>query len=438
MIAAVATPSSTRTRREIRSMYRRPAFRLAPGRLRILGCLVGLLALSAPHTSASTQSDQGGPVDRARAIALVEAGRFVEALPLLEHVVEKNPADGVALEKLAMSVVAYAATLEEPDARKRQRVRARQLLAKAKDLGVTSNYLTWGLSNIPEDGGDDTFSTRKDVEEAMRRGEAAFARGDHGAAIEAYTLALSLDPRLYEAALYIGDAYFVRNETESAGRWFKRASEIDPDRETAYRYWGDALKKAGRRDEARDRFIDAIVAEPYRQESRVGLGQWADHFGVDLYLLRVETASKISTEGGKTTITLDSLSLTKKDGSSAWIAYGVIRASWAAGRFKKAFPAEPTYRHSLAEEVEALTSVVENVAKKLASRELKEADLDPQLAYLKQLHADGLLEPYILFAIPDEGIAQDYEGWRKAHREKMREFLLAYVVGGKGIRRQGP
>ena len=60
-----------------------------------------------------------------------------------------------------------------------------------------------------------------------------------------YQRALLLDPKLYEAALFIGDVYFKTADQVKAVEWFARAVAINPDRETAYRYWGDCLDEAG-------------------------------------------------------------------------------------------------------------------------------------------------------------------------------------------------
>jgi len=42
-----------------------------------------------------------------------------------------------------------------------------------------------------------------------------------------------------------------------------------------------------------------------------------------------------------------------------------------------------------------------------------------------------LLEPYILFAKADAGIAQDYLGYRQTNRAKLRQYLLEYVAPNK-------
>jgi Tfp pilus assembly protein PilF len=58
-----------------------------------------------------------------------------------------------------------------------------------------------------------------------------------------YKRALVLEPKLYEAALFIGDVYFKSADHANAAEWYGRAIAMEPDRETAYRYWGDSLMK---------------------------------------------------------------------------------------------------------------------------------------------------------------------------------------------------
>ena len=47
-----------------------------------------------------------------------------------------------------------------------------------------------------------------------------------------------------------------------------------------------------------------------------------------------------------------------------------------------------------------------------------------------ELNDSGLLEAYILFARPDEGIARDYEAHRAANRYKFRSYWMEVVIGG--------
>lgn len=45
-----------------------------------------------------------------------------------------------------------------------------------------------------------------------------------------------------------------------------------------------------------------------------------------------------------------------------------------------------------------------------------------------KLDQDGLLEAYILLAIPDDGIARDFADYRRANADKLRRYVLQYVI----------
>ena len=112
--------------------------------------------------------------------------------------------------------------------------------------------------------------------------------------------------------------------------------------------------------------------------------------------------------------------------------YGLMRAAWTTNdyeKFKKEYPGEKTYRHSLREEAFALRAVVESVRNQQKDGKVKQLSQDLQL--LVQLEEAGLLESYVLFARADDGIARDYVEYRKANRDKLRRYLAEYLTSGK-------
>ena len=274
---------------------------------------------------------------------------------------------------------------------------------------------------------------KKEVDEAMREGEAAFAKGEFPKALEHYQRALVLDPKLYEAALFIGDIYFKSAEQVKAGEWFARAIEINPDRETAYRYWGDSLMKQGRVTEAGDKFVEAYIDEPYSREARGGFIQWAERVHVSLGHPRVELPASVDKKSEKeTTITLDPNMLKKDDKSGsapAWLTYSLVRANWAGSEFLKQHPNEKTYRHSLKEEAAAMRAALKALDNQKA---VKPEKIDPSFQVMRKLDKEGLLEAYILLAMPDEGIAQDFAPYRKSNIENLRRYVKQYVLTGGG------
>ncbi|MBD0371142.1 MAG: tetratricopeptide repeat protein [Pyrinomonadaceae bacterium] len=270
------------------------------------------------------------------------------------------------------------------------------------------------------------YSKNKEADALMREGESYFAAEQWDKAREAYEKALKLDPNIYEAPLFIGDVYFQKRQMDKAGDWYAKAIAIDPNRETAYRYWSDAYLRVGKMVESRDKAVEAIVAEPYNRMSYRGLMQWAQVNKVQLAHPKIEVPAGISSnKPGEVNITLDPKLLEgKEDGSSAWLVYSITRANWRTTKFAKTFPKEQTYRHSLAEELDAFQMVISSVK---ADKKVKK--LEDSLANLVRLNDAGLLEAYILLARADDGIAQDYEEYRRLNRDKIRKYLTDVVAG---------
>jgi hypothetical protein len=58
--------------------------------------------------------------------------------------------------------------------------------------------------------------------------------------------------------------------------------------------------------------------------------------------------------------------------------------------------------------------------------------VDSSLKVLRKLEKEGLLEAFILLALPDEGIAQDFPEYRRTNIEKLRRYVKDYVLTGGG------
>jgi tetratricopeptide (TPR) repeat protein len=397
------------------------------------------LALCAPPPARATQGAQQDE-ERERAFELFANQRFIEALPLFEKLSLKYPRDGEVITRHGFTIFANAQTnLKDPAQRAKERARARATLLRARDeLGVKNDLLEQVVAAIPPDGSEsasERFSENKEADEAMRAGESAFTKGKLDEAVKFYERALQLDPKLYEAPLFAGDLLTKKQEWDKAGEWFARAIAINPERETAYRYWGDSYLHQARLDEARDKFIEAVIADPYNGYVwRNGLAGWANRKGVHLGHPKIDVPTSVTPmKDNKMTITIDPKTLEKSDdGRAAWMWYGLTRAVWTTKeyeKFKKEYPGEKAYRHSLGEEADALRHVIEAVREQTKKGEVKK--LSPDLEQLLKLDGEGLLEAHILFARADDGVARDYAAYRKSNRDKLRRYLLEYVASGK-------
>jgi tetratricopeptide (TPR) repeat protein len=389
-----------------------------------------LLALLA---GCGTISAQTKPVDdeataalRKQALELYRQGKFVDAMPLLEKLSATNPNDFVVKEHWAYCTLEYSKTVTDPEQRKRTRLQARRLGVEAQKQGDEGELLQVLLS-IPEDGSDVKFSERADVDEAMKTAEASLAKGDLDKALAGYMHVLELDPKNYDATVYVGDVYFSQHAYNRAGEWFAKAIKLDPDKETAYRYWGDALAADGKNDDAREKYINAVVAQPYSRPPWLALRKWSDRMNQPFNGILLQNKSSAK-KAGDQAANLDDQPL--KDGNpeaAGWSAYDTTRQAWQQGRFKKEFPNEAGYRRTLKEEAEALDALVTVLAPDAAS--IKKAEkLDPSLLALIQVDHEGLLEPFVLLNRADREIAKDYPAYRADHRDELYRYMDEFVL----------
>jgi tetratricopeptide (TPR) repeat protein len=380
--------------------------------------LVLILNLSLALPLAQANTDTSDQAKRQKAVALFNQGKRLEALPFLEELTQKDPQDAELLVALAASLIDHAATLSNQEAAK-ERFRARDLVQKAWELGNTSplaENLRQLLSGLPANGAI-KFSTNPAVEQIMNVGEAAFARRDFDEALKDYGKALEIESTNYSAVLFTANTYDRKNEFAKAGEWYERAMRLDPDVETAYRYYADMLAKQGDMAKARAMLVHAAVAEPYNKIVWREIRAWATINNVEFNPVYVGIPKPKD-------------DIHSPDINSAWRTYFFVREGWRnGGRFQKQLPQESEYRHSLPEESEALTAAAKALEK--LKQDKKTADLvtgDPVAGLLLKLHEAGVLEPYVLFSLGDDGIAKDYKSYRAKNRAKLEEYMDKFVM----------
>ena len=400
---------------------------------RSAACLALLLAfLSAAYSGAAARAQSGEDIQelKRKVSELIKAQRYTEALPLLEKIAAAEPDDAATRFYLGFALIAQANTTKDAAARKALRARARASFVKAKELGYGAPVLDALIQTIPPDGGEGrAFSRNAEADRLMNEAESFFSQGKLEDALADYQKALALDPNIYEAALFAGDVYTQRGDFAKAEEWYQKAIRIDPNRETAYRYSATPLMKQRKFDEARERYVEAFITEPYSKYTAAGLTQWGQATNTGLAHPSIEIPVSVTFDAkDNANVNLDPGALSgKDDGSFAWVGYGLTRTLWRKEKFAKTFPGEREYRHSLAEEADALRSVVA-----LAAGDKKTKALSPALAKLKKLDEEGLLEAYILMARPDDGIAQDFPAYLRQNRDKLRRYVVTYVLTGGG------
>ncbi|HEV2912360.1 MAG TPA: tetratricopeptide repeat protein [Pyrinomonadaceae bacterium] len=399
-----------------------------PARLAILFLCLSVIGASTPLRAQDGESVQEL---KQKVNALLKQQKYLEALPLLEKLVVAEPDNPETHFYLGFGLVAQSNVTKDEATRRALRVRARNSFIKSKELGNNEPLVDALIQSILPDGSEGkAFSQHAEANKLMVEAEAFFSQGKLEEALKNYQRALQLDPKLYEAALFSGDVYTQRGDFQQAETWYQRAIAIDPNRETAYRYSATPLMKQGKYDQARDRYVEAYINEPYNNYSISGLTQWAQATNTRLAHPKIDIPTNVTfDEKGDAKVNLDASTLMggKDDGSFAWISYGVTRSSWRKEKFVKTYPQAKTYRHSLAEETDALRSVLT-----IATSDKKVKTLSPSLAKLKKLNDEGLLEAYILLARADEEIAQDYPSYLSQGRDKLRRYVVEYILTGGG------
>jgi tetratricopeptide (TPR) repeat protein len=401
--------------------------------LRLANYLVIVLAfmLSASYLpSVCAQSPESIPELKRQAEELLRKTNYVDALPLLEKIVVAEPDNAKMQFYLGSALIAQANTQKDSSVRKGLRIRARQAFIRARELGNTEPLLEAIIQSLPPDGSErGVFSENIEANALMLEAEGFFGQGKLDQALENYQKALQLDPKIYDAALFSGDVFMQQKDFAQAEIWYQKAIAINPNRETAYRYSATPLMKQNKVEAARDRYIEALIVEPYNRFARGGLIQWAQVTKTPIAHPKIDIPTEVTFDDkGNATVNLDSTALSgKDDGSFAWVSYGITRSLWRKEKFAKTFPKEKAYRHSLPEEAEALRSVIS-----LATTDKKTKTLNPSLAKLKQLNDEGLLEAFILLALVDEGIAVDHPVYLSQSRDKLRRYVIDYVVNSRG------
>lgn len=392
-----------------------------PHRRHALPAALFALALLLSGAVSSAAQDSAAEL-KAKAEELIRLDKMVEAVPAIEKWIAADPNNGRAYEHLGFALLGKSVHAPEPNERAALRIKARAAFVRSKALGNDANLITAMIYSLPEDGSEGPpFSESPRSHALTVAGERAFTAGKIDEAIDLYKQAAAADAKNYFAPLFIGDMYVKKEAWADAETWYQKAIAIDPYRETAYRYSGTPLMRQKKYDRALERYIEAWITEPYSRFAVNGIIQWGQVTGTRLSHPKLDVPEiKIGADGkANSTLNVNPLA---DDGSMAWMAYVATREIWRKEKFAKTYPNEKSYRHSAAEEADALRQVV-----KLAGT-MKAKQKNEQFEMIKRMDADGVLEAYVIMALPTDGIAQDHAAYLTANRDKLRLYVQKYVV----------
>lgn len=382
-----------------------------------------ILILLTTFGALHAQTDQELAEAAVKAVKLFEQRQFTEAIPHFELLLKKMPDHPELRFMYGFALLGKSKQIDDTTEAKKLSAQALEQFQKAKELGLKSpenDTLIAMLSGKPAPPTTDQpmYSANKDAEKLMIEGEGFFAQSNYDEAIKRFEKALQLDPKLYQAAVSGGDSFMSKGDFVNAEKWYQRAIAIDPNRETAYRYSATPLMKQKKFDEARDRYVEAYITEPYSDLSPRGISQWADATGATLRQPAINVPEISFDSTGKATLKTP---ITSGDPATApWLAYVKTRETWKKEKFAKTHPKETTYRHSVQEEVEALRATI------ASAKELKATSAE--FALLTKMDTDGVLEPFVLLAIADDDIASEHPEYLKNNRPKLRQYFVNYMI----------
>jgi tetratricopeptide (TPR) repeat protein len=240
--------------------------------------------------------------------------------------------------------------------------------------------------------------------------------------------ALELEPTNYSAALFTANTYDRKNDFARASQWYERTIHLNPDIETAFRCYADMLARQGDMAKARSLLIHAAIAEPYNKIVWREIRAWAliNNTAFNLVYLPIPVGAQ---DGSVPPPPNPASAPGPPQLLPAWRAYHSVIADWRkGGRIEKQFP-QQAYRHSLPEQSEALTAaamVLQTLRQDHSSAELVAGNTVAGLQL--KLHEAGLIDPYVLFSLGDDGIARDYKAYRAANRTKLEEYMDKFVM----------
>jgi hypothetical protein len=186
------SPEKAALYHSLESLVRSTEVKMSKALGRIVLGLTALALIAFSRLAGAQANVTPDTAERRHALEIYSAGRYVDAMPLLENLVAEYPSDVQIREAWAFSIFAYSTSLSDPETRRKARIRARSVAVQAQKLGDKSPIVQMMLA-IAEDGSEPSFSNRKDVDAATKDGEAAFARGDLDKARESYLRASILD-----------------------------------------------------------------------------------------------------------------------------------------------------------------------------------------------------------------------------------------------------
>lgn len=264
------------------------------------------------------------------------------------------------------------------------------------------------------------------AEALLQEAEPLFQAEHYAEAAKLYERATTVCPDCYEAWSFRGDAALFSGDAATGLAHYRKAASLNPYDYRLFFYQGNALLHLGRLDEAREAWAWSLVLNPrnplirqvFQQNPQLGLVIREDAF------VPRGVARK---EGDAVAVEFD------PDYGAEWLAYANCKGLWLG---------EPSHRQEVTgstdpgftsdEELECLASAL---AVHVSQREKGTADkVDPSLDGVVAIVQDGMASELIAFEMGARVYPQVTLTLGDAARQRLREYVLRYVLVPAGGR----
>lgn len=151
--------------------------------------------------------------------------------------------------------------------------------------GTTSNPNSPPFGGTPNQGGPNSLTPdqKNRADDFLAQAEVARDQGDLPRAVELYNQAISANPTLVKAYVYLGAVYFQTRNLDTAINTLVRASELNPRDAEAWRFLGycyerrfDAKQEAGDLQKAMEAFQKSTDLDPSNEILKMDLQRLQD------------------------------------------------------------------------------------------------------------------------------------------------------------------
>ena len=388
----------------------------------ILVLVLGICAAQPARAGLSGSADSQKLVSEGH--ALQAAGKYKEALDKFEAARKLSPEASGPLSAAAYLLQILVPGLPE-DAAAKARQQAEALARAALRLAANDPLAAEVLRMQADPAAVPVYKPNEAAAQAYAEGEVLFHQAKYEAARAKYREAQLADPKFASAFLMEGDTYFMEKNWVAAEMLFHKTTQVDPQNAQAWRFLADTNARLGNRAGLEQAALQAVAVQPSQMPSWERLAAVARIDGKPLARLQLVRLASVSLDAktGKANVTLAAefkgAKVEANSDYAVWLAYALAQANALTTAAKEGRTLSP-FVQELAGWGTAL-----KVAAELAEKGGPPLS-SPVLLALRGLKSPADLEAAVLLLMYREAYRPEFEAWKKAHPNGIRQFVADY------------